>query len=181
MKDKWAKLNPFAKRPKSWGGEGHKLGSGTAQVFCPHAPDDSPPPRDGGAFRLISWTPSAASLSGELLDLSTLCFVRQAPVDPQRRVHPAGSQAPQPAQRRPTPSAGPSSIPPGGKVMRSRRHSRFHSASPLSHSRSAGRPGAAASFACIPAGFPAFSASVWEQASQHIPNLRWSCGESRRF
>ena len=32
MKEKWAKLNPFAKKPKSWGGEGHKLGSGTAQV-----------------------------------------------------------------------------------------------------------------------------------------------------
>jgi len=33
MRDKWAKLNPFAKKPKAWGGEGHKLGSGTAQVI----------------------------------------------------------------------------------------------------------------------------------------------------
>ena len=30
LKEKWAKLNPFAKRPKTWGGEGHKLGSASA-------------------------------------------------------------------------------------------------------------------------------------------------------
>ena len=41
MKDKWAKLNPFAKKPKAWGGEGHKLGSGTAQVSSCYTP---PPP-----------------------------------------------------------------------------------------------------------------------------------------
>ena len=47
MKEKWAKLNPFAKRPKTWGGEGHKLGSASAPQVCRHflAPRPSPPPQ----------------------------------------------------------------------------------------------------------------------------------------
>jgi hypothetical protein len=45
LKEKWAKLNPFAKRAKTWGGEGHKLGSASAPQVCCTLPPLQHPPR----------------------------------------------------------------------------------------------------------------------------------------